>query len=416
MRFDQMRISAKTLQSLASLNYVEPTEVQEKTIPHLLEGKEVLVRSQTGTGKTAAFGIGVIEEIVSNKAKKALVLAPTRELAIQITKELRAIASNQRLRIFVVYGGEDINRQFSLLKQGYDVVVATPGRLLDHFRRGTVDLSSFNIVVLDEADRMLDMGFIDDINSILENVSLERKIHMFSATISDDIKRISKNYMLNPVLIEIGNIAPAPTIEEKYIKLNRHEKFGALKDIIHQEPFSRIIIFVATQRAAEYVGEKLRYNKVNASYLHGGMRQTKRERTIRDFREGRFRILVATDVAARGIHVDEVSHIINYDEANDTDTHTHRIGRTGRMGKKGKAITFVEADKDQRAPRRFGGGFRRGPSRTGPSKSGYTQRGEGSHHSSHKNDTREHKYTTHKTYKKDKKSPYEHIGEQVSKY
>ncbi len=408
-----MKISDKTLKSLESLNYIQPTEVQEKVIPLLLEGKEVMVRSQTGTGKTAAFGISIIEDIAQNKHKKSLILAPTRELAIQITKELRAIASNHRLRIFVVYGGEDIQRQFHMLKAGYDIVVATPGRLLDHFRRGTIDLSVFNIIVLDEADRMLDMGFIDDINTILDHVNLERKVMMFSATINEDIKRISKNYMMNPVLVEVGNLAPLATIEERYIKLNRHEKFGALQDIIRQEPFSRIIIFVATQRAAEYVGDKLRYGKINAGYLHGGMRQAKRERTIRDFREGIFRILVATDVAARGIHVDEVSHIINYDEANDADTHTHRIGRTGRMGKKGRAITFVELDRDQRAAR---GGFGRGGSRGGPSRGGFRGTRDSSYRSGHKNETRDHKFNSHGPARREnKKNPYEHIGEKVSK-
>ncbi|MDO8554059.1 MAG: DEAD/DEAH box helicase [Candidatus Micrarchaeota archaeon] len=415
MKFSDMKISDKTLKSLETLNYIQPTEVQEKVIPLLLENKEVVVRSQTGTGKTAAFGIGVIEEIAKNKNKKSLILAPTRELAIQITKELRAIASNHRLRIFVVYGGEDIGRQFHMLKMGYDIVVATPGRLLDHFRRGTIDLSSFNIIVLDEADRMLDMGFIDDINTILDHVNLERKVLMFSATINEDIKRISKNYMMEPVMVEIGNMAPVASIEEKYIKLNRHEKFGALIDIIRQEPFSRIIIFVATQRAAEYVGDKLAFGKINAGYLHGGLRQNKREKIVRDFREGRFRILVATDVAARGLHVDEVSHIINYDEANDADTHTHRIGRTGRMGKAGKAITFVELDRVERGPRGF--------SRSGPGRGNFSRgggRGGPSHRSGgggRRPETRDRRYATHSAPRtgEKKKNPYEHIGEKVSK-
>lgn len=344
MKFSEMKINNRTVDALTGMNYLNATEVQEKTIPVILEDKEVIVRSQTGTGKTAAFGIGLIEKIIADRSKKALVLAPTRELALQITKELRSLANNHRLRIFVVYGGEDIERQLQLISKGYEIIVATPGRLLDHFRRKTIDLSIFNLIVLDEADRMLDMGFKDDIDTILDNINLDRRIMLFSATINNDIKKIANNFMRDPTTIEVGPQEKAPTIEEQFIKLERREKFSKLQDILKQEPISRVIIFVATKRAAEFVGKKLRYFNISASFLHGDMRQNRREHIMRDFREGNFRVLVATDVAARGLHIEEISHIINYDQANDKDTHTHRIGRTGRMGKAGKAITFIETD------------------------------------------------------------------------
>ena len=370
MKFSDMKISSSTLDALTGMNYNEPTEVQEKAIPVILQGKEVIVRSQTGTGKTAAFGIGLIEQIMHDKSKKALVLAPTRELALQITKEIRSLASNHRMRVFVVYGGEDIGRQLQLISKGYEIIVATPGRLLDHFRRKTIDLSVFNLIVLDEADRMLDMGFKEDIDIILDNISLQRQIMLFSATINQDIKNITNNFMRDPVTLEIGPEEKAPTIDEEFIKLERAAKFAKLKEILHQEAVSRVIVFVATKRAAEYVGKKLYEYRMSASYLHGDMRQAKREKIMRDFREGRFRVLVATDVAARGLHIEEVSHIINYDQANDQTTHTHRIGRTGRMGKKGKAITFIETDADPRRMMRrsspgqgYNRGYSRGPGR-----------------------------------------------------
>jgi len=344
MKFADMSLHGKTLAALDTMNFVETTPVQTETIPLVLCGEDVMVRSQTGTGKTAAFGIGIIEQMAAQKHKKGLILVPTRELALQITKELRAIAFNHRFRIYAIYGGDDINRQFGLLERGFEMIVATPGRLLDHFQRKTMDLSHFNIVVLDEADRMLDMGFREDIDNILANVSKTRQTMLFSATLNRDIQIIAEKYMKNPVIVEIGDIEKARGIEEQTITLTRSEKFRKLMDIIRQEPGSRILIFVSTQRAAEFIGRRLYENNVRSNYLHGGMRQQKRERIMRDFSEGRFRILVATDVASRGLHVEDIAHVVNYDEAGDKDTHLHRIGRTGRMGKTGKATTFVETD------------------------------------------------------------------------
>ncbi|MDO8428876.1 MAG: DEAD/DEAH box helicase [Candidatus Diapherotrites archaeon] len=363
MKFKDMNLSKPTLSALDSLNFFEPTEVQAQTIPLLLNGEELIVRSQTGTGKTAAFGIALIEQVIADKKRKGLVLAPTRELAIQITKDLRAIGINHGIRVYAVYGGDSIHQQIGVLRKGFDIVVATPGRLLDHSKRGTINLSHFSVIVLDEADRMLDMGFRDDLNLILGSVSKVRQLMLFSATVDSGIQKIARTYMSNPSLVQVGDQVKVENTEEIMIKLNRREKFDALTKILHQEPESRTIIFVSTKKSAEYLTQKLYESHVKAQYLHGGLVQNKRERIVRNFSEGAFRILIATDVASRGLHIEDVAHIINYDEARDPETHLHRIGRTGRMGAKGKATTFIELDKlPERNFSRGGRGFSRGRS------------------------------------------------------
>lgn len=348
-----MNLSKLTMESIDALGFVNATEVQEDAIPIILSGKDLIARSQTGTGKTAAFGIGLIEHLLKDKTNKALVLAPTRELALQITKDLRALSFHSRLRIYAIYGGEDINRQFRVLEKGYDIIVATPGRLLDHFNRGSIRLNSIKSVVLDEADRMLDMGFQEDINKILSEIPNQRQTLLFSATISREIMSISAKYMRDPEAIEVGAEERPPEIEEHILEVDMVEKYSKLKQIINAEPDTRMIIFVATQRSAEYIGERLMKEGFNAAYLHGGLTQNKRERIMHSFKEGKFPVLVATDVAARGLHISDVAHVVNYDEAGSRDTHTHRIGRTGRMGKKGKATTFkvVSDSRDRSRPR-----------------------------------------------------------------
>jgi ATP-dependent RNA helicase DeaD len=360
MKFKDMSISARTMSALDELGYIEATEVQEKAIPLLLQGEDVIVRSQTGTGKTAAFGIGLIELISKDRNKKGLILAPTRELALQITKELRSIASAHKMHIFAVYGGAGMGGQTAALRRGFDVLVATPGRLLDHVQQGNVRLSSANIIVLDEADRMLDIGFKHDIDRIMGMVSREKQVLLFSATVDGRIKSITHSYMAAPELIEIGPAGKVAKIEEEFISLSRAEKLQRLKDILMREPTSRTLVFAASKRGVEYVCKSLNAHSIEAQYLHGGKSQTQRERVVRGFQEGRFRILIATDVAARGLHVDDVNHVINYDKADSDDTHTHRIGRTGRMGSNGKATTFVETDPLPPKQHRGRGGGRSG--------------------------------------------------------
>ncbi len=380
-----MSISPKTNAALNEMGYVEATEVQQKAIPLMLQGTDIIVRSQTGTGKTAAFGIGLIEIIAKDKTKKGLILAPTRELALQITKELRSIASNQHMHIVAIYGGQGMGGQISLLQRGANILVATPGRLLDHASRGTVKLGEYSIRVLDEADRMLDIGFKADIDHIMSKVSHEKQVLLFSATIDGRIKSITREYMNEPELIEAGEVGRVGQIEESFIKLTRAEKLAKLREILASEPTSRTIVFVRSKRDVEYVCHNLNRSNIEAQYLHGGKSQTQRERVVREFKEGRFRILIATDVAARGLHVDDVNHVINYDKADTEETHTHRIGRTGRMGSTGKATTFVELDPLPVKPFRRGGGFgSRGPreQRYGSSPRGeYRSQGRGEYRS-----------------------------------
>jgi len=351
MLFKDMKLSANTLKALEALNFVTPTDVQEKTIPHVISGKEVMVRSQTGTGKTAAFGIGMIEQIAQDKGKKALILAPTRELALQIWKDLQSLAKFHSIPVHIVYGGENMDSQLSRISRGFDILVATPGRLLDHAGRKTVDLSKFNIIVLDEADRMLDMGFREDIDAILSNVSFKRQMMLFSATLGPEILEIAEQYMDEPMHIEIGQQEVVSSIEEERIELNRRDKFGMLMRILREKKGKKFLIFVETQVWVEVLGNKLQEKGIRAEYLHGGMRQAKRERIMQLFKEDKIDILVATDVAARGLHIKDIDYVINYDAARDDDTHLHRVGRTGRMGKEGNAITFVELDAPRRTSR-----------------------------------------------------------------
>ncbi len=343
MKFDEMNLSARIIDALKNMNYLEPTEVQEKTIPLILSGKEVVVRSKTGSGKTAAFGIGLIELISKEKNKKGLVIVPTRELAMQITNELRSLSQNSKIGVYPIYGGQDMRKQISMIQRGFGIIVATPGRLLDHIRRGTIRLENADLIVLDEADIMLDMGFKEDIDAILAQTNDKRKIMLFSATIDSRVKKISRDYMNEPEIIEIGSEEVAE-IEEKTIIIKRREKIGKLIEIIKNNPKTKIIVFVATKNSVEFVYRVLNENNINAQYLHGGKTQSQREKTLNGFKKGHFEVLVATDVAARGLHIDDVGIIVNFDQANSPDTYLHRIGRTGRMGKKGIAIKFHEQD------------------------------------------------------------------------
>ncbi len=366
MKFEDMSINKSTVAALNKMGYIDATEVQEKAVPAILDGEEVVVRSQTGTGKTAAFGIGLIENISRGRSLKGLILAPTRELAVQIANELRSISEYRHLKIHAIYGGAGMGPQVTNLRRGFDIIVATPGRLLDHVQRGTVHLSSVNSIVLDEADRMLDMGFKPDIDRILRQANPKRQMMLFSATLEPGIRDIIGKYMRDPRTIEVGSQGKAAKVDEQFIEMKRAEKMEKLIEILGSQPQSRTIVFVASKRAVEGVCRKLNRNDIEAKYLHGGKSQTQRERTVREFQEGRFQILIATDVAARGLHVEDVSYVINYDSADSPEMHTHRIGRTGRMGKAGRAITFVELDplpKRQRGGR--GNSSGRGGNRAG---------------------------------------------------
>lgn len=342
MEFQDMGLSEKTLLALAKINYVEPTEVQERAIPEIISGRNLIVRSHTGTGKTAAFGIGIVERIAARKSKKALILTPTRELAVQVCKEIRAIGQTHELRVTVVYGGASINTQLDELRQGVDILVATPGRLIDLTQRGAIRINEFDIAILDEADQMLDMGFIDDVTSILDQLPKQRLTLLLSATLDESIMSIAHKYVVSPLTIEIGEIAAAETIKQEHLETTDREKFPRLLEVLRSHADMKTLIFRETKMGASRLQERLWQRGVRAGVLQGDMTQAMRNRTITDFKEGHIKILVATNVAARGLHVDNLGLIVNYDKAQSEEIHLHRIGRTGRMGQEGKAINFVQ--------------------------------------------------------------------------
>jgi ATP-dependent RNA helicase DeaD len=342
MEFRDLKINEKTLTALVKLGYNVPTEVQEKTIPEIIAGQNLLVRSQTGTGKTAAFGIGLIERITAHTSKMALILTPTRELAVQVCKEISAIGQDHHgLRVRVVYGGQSINVQADSLHGGVDILVATPGRLLDLSRRGVLRIGDFNAVVLDEADAMLDMGFRDEVTEILDQLPQHRLTLLVSATIEESILDMAAKYVPHSKTIEVGEIEIVSSIHEEHVEATERERFPRLIEVLRQHEKVKTLIFRETKLGAERLQERLWQRGVRCGLLQGDMTQARRTAVMNDFKEGRLNVLVATNVAARGLHVENLGLIVNYDRAQSEEIHLHRVGRTGRMGAEGKAINFV---------------------------------------------------------------------------
>ncbi len=341
MEFRDLGLSDKTLSALEKLEYFHPTEVQEKAIPDIKSGNNLIVRSKTGTGKTAAFGIGIIESILAGRHRKALILTPTRELAVQVCKEIRDIGQFNHLKVHVVYGGQSLNVQMDELRGGVDILIATPGRLLDLSRRGAVHIGQFDIAVLDEADQMLDMGFLDEVTGILDQLPQQRQTLLLSATLDESILDIASKYVPKANTIEIGEIEAAETIHQEHIEATEHDKFPKLVEVLKQHAETKTLIFRETKMGAARLQERLWQRGFKAGVLQGDMSQAQRNRTLDDFKDGHIKILVATNVAARGLHIEDLGLIVNYDRAQSEQVHLHRIGRTGRMGKEGKAINFI---------------------------------------------------------------------------
>lgn len=351
MKFSELDLDQKTLNAISKMGWETPTEVQEKAISKVKEGRNLIVRSQTGTGKTGAFGIGLIERIVSGSSHKALILAPTRELALQVSKELREIGQEHGTRTFAVFGGQSINIQIRELEDGFDILVATPGRLLDLGRRRIVDISKFDAVVLDEADHMLDLGFMEEVTDILRQLPEKRTMMLFSATIDQSILNMASTYIPNPETIEIGEMEVVSTIKEEHVEITRREKFGQLIEVLRSNKGVKTLIFMETKRGVEWLCGRLQergYHDVGM--LQGDMTQSRRNAMLSKFKKGTLEILVATNVAARGLHIDDVGLIVNYDKAETEETHLHRVGRTGRMGAEGKVVNFVprKESRDER--------------------------------------------------------------------
>jgi len=341
--FEDFSLSSGILRGLEDLGFESLFPIQAQAILPLLKGKDVIGQARTGTGKTAAFGVPMVERTdPKTKSVQGLVLVPTRELAVQVANNIQLFAKYTKIRVLPVYGGEPIQRQIRGLTRGIHIVVGTPGRLIDLLKRCILNLSSVKMVVLDEADRMLDMGFIDDIEYILKRTPSSRQTSLFSATIDQTVMSVCNKYMKNPekILVSKDEIA-LPQIKQYYMVVNSRSKYGALLDILREKNVNRAIIFCKTRRGTSALSEKLNRKGFNVQALHAGFTQPQRDRAINSFRDGRLKILVATDVAARGLDIQGITHIINYDVPLEALVYFHRIGRTARMEQEGTAITLV---------------------------------------------------------------------------
>ncbi len=349
--FGALGLDPALVSAAASLGYEEPTAIQREAIPPLLLGRDVLGQAATGTGKTAAFALPLLHRIGKSdgaqRRVRGLVLVPTRELAVQVAEAVHKYGRLLDVAVLPIYGGQSVGQQLRTLKRGVDVVVATPGRALDHIRRGTLDLSGVEVLVLDEADEMLDMGFAEELEAIVDTLPEERQTALFSATVAPRIHSISKRYLREPVRVTIANETTAagkkPRVREVAYVVQRAYKVAALARVIDMESPTSAIIFCRTRTEVDELSESLGARGYQAEAIHGGLSQEQRDRVLRRFREGVSEILVATDVAARGLDIEHLSHVVNYDVPSSPDAYVHRVGRTGRAGREGVAITLTEA-------------------------------------------------------------------------
>ena len=343
LTFAELGLNEPTLKAITELGYEEPTPIQERTIRLMLEGQDVIAQAQTGTGKTAAFALPIIEKLEPDRrTPQALILTPTRELAVQVAEAIHSYSKYYRTSVLPVYGGQPIERQLRALDRGVQVVVGTPGRLLDHIRRGTLKLGQVRTVILDEADEMLDMGFIEDIEAILKETPDERQTALFSATMPKPVVALAQRYMHDPQRITIENEQmTVPLTRQTYYEVGGRDKLEVLARILDYERPSSAIIFCRTKLEVDNLGQRLTARAYPAETLHGDLNQAQRDRVMGRFRTGQVELLIATDVAARGLDIEHVSHVINYDIPLDPEIYVHRIGRTGRAGRTGCAITLV---------------------------------------------------------------------------
>ncbi len=342
--FQDLNLPEPLLLALKDAGYESPTSIQAATIPYVMAGKDLIAQAQTGTGKTAAFALPLLAKIATeDNHPQVLVLTPTRELALQVAEAFQTYGAHLKdIHILPIYGGQEYGRQIRQLKRGVHVVVGTPGRVMDHMRRGTLNLDSLKTLVLDEADEMLRMGFVDDVDWILQQTPSERQVALFSATMPAPIRRIAQQHLRNPEEIKIKvKTSTAETIRQRYCLINPHAKLDALTRILEAEEFEATILFVRTKNATVELAEKLSARGYAAAPLNGDIPQHQRQRTVEQLKNGKLDVLVATDVAARGLDVQRISHVINYDIPLDTESYVHRIGRTGRAGRMGEAILFV---------------------------------------------------------------------------
>ncbi|MFP6558018.1 DEAD/DEAH box helicase [Paraburkholderia sp. B3] len=355
MSFDSLGLSEPLVRAVNELGYTTPTPIQLQAIPAVLNGGDLLAGAQTGTGKTAGFTLPILQRLsemppaaTARRVVRALILTPTRELAAQVEESVRAYGKYLKLRSTVMFGGVGINPQIDALKRGVDIVVATPGRLLDHMQQKTIDLSQLEILVLDEADRMLDMGFIHDIKRVLAKLPPKRQNLLFSATFADEIKALADSLLDSPALIEVARRnTTAETVAQKVYPVDRDRKRELLTHLIRQHNWFQVLVFTRTKHGANRLAEQLTKDDISALAIHGNKSQSARTRALAEFKDGTLQVLVATDIAARGIDIDQLPHVVNFDLPNVPEDYVHRIGRTGRAGATGEAVSLVCVDEHQ---------------------------------------------------------------------
>ncbi len=344
VKFSELNISSQVQKAVEDMGFEETTPIQTQSIPYILEGRDVTGQAQTGTGKTAAFGIPILEKVdLKNRSLQVLVLCPTRELAIQVAEEIRALSKHKHgIKILPIYGGQPIQRQIKALKNGVQIVIGTPGRVMDHMRRRTLKVGGLKMVVLDEADEMLNMGFREDIETILQDTPEDRQTVLFSATLPKSILEIAKTYQKNPEFVKVVHKKmTVPSIEQYYFEMKQRNKFEILTRLVDIHNPKLTLVFCNTKKRVDEISVQLQGRGYFADALHGDMKQSQRDNVMNSFRNGNVEILVATDVAARGIDIDDIELVINYDVPQDEEYYVHRIGRTGRAGRSGRAFTFV---------------------------------------------------------------------------
>ena len=343
MSFESFNLHPSVMAGVRALGYVTPTPIQNKAIPPIMEGRDLIGLAQTGTGKTAAFVLPILHRLIRGPRGRvsALIVSPTRELAEQTCDAINELGKETGLRGLAVYGGVSIDQQKRALRGGIEIIVACPGRLLDHLWQGTISLSDMQVLVIDEADRMFDMGFLPDIRSILRCILKPHQTLLFSATMPDDIRRLVREVLHDPVTVQIGQTLPAKTVSHALYPVEPHLKTALLKGLLRETATESVLVFTRTKHRAERVAEQLKNAGCQVACLQGNLSQYQRQAALDGFRNGSFKVLVATDIAARGIDVLEISHVINYDMPDTTDAYIHRIGRTGRIGRSGDAFTLV---------------------------------------------------------------------------
>ena len=352
MSFETLGLRAELLRAVSEKGYTTPSPIQQQAIPPILEGKDLMGGAQTGTGKTAGFTLPLLHNLMADgktrkgRAIRALVLTPTRELAAQVGESVEIYGKHLPLKSTVIFGGVSINPQIKKLKNGIDILVATPGRLLDHVSQNTLDLSQLEILVLDEADRMLDMGFIHDIRKVLALVPKKKQTLLFSATFSNDIKKLANGLLNNPTLIEVARVnAATETVTQVVHPVDKGRKRELLSFLIGSNNWQQVLVFNRTKHGANRLAEQLTTDGINSAAIHGNKSQSARTKALADFKSGKIRVLVATDIAARGIDIDQLPHVVNYELPNVSEDYVHRIGRTGRAGNEGEAMSLVCIDE-----------------------------------------------------------------------